>query len=386
MAEQKRDYYEVLGVPKNASDEDIKKAYRKLAKANHPDLNKGDAAAEARFKECSEAYEILSDSDKRQKYDQFGHAGVDPNFGAGGYGGGYGAGFGGFADFDLGSIFSDFFGGGSSSGSTGRRANAPQKGESIRVGVTISFEESAFGCSREISVGRTENCDHCGGSGCKEGTTPEVCKTCNGSGTVRTQRQTIMGVMASTSTCTQCNGTGKIIHQPCEYCRGSGMQRKQRKITVQIPAGIDDGQSISLRGQGGSGKNGGSSGDVIVSVSVHPHELFERDGMSIYSSFHVSMVQAALGSELEVPTLDGKVKYSIPEGTQSGTTFRLRGRGMPNVNNSKNRGDQFVRVVVDIPTKLSDRQKELLRELGDSMNGHSGGASGNNEKKRRKSR
>ena len=363
MSEQKRDYYEVLGVSKNASDDEIKKAYRKLAKENHPDLHPDDKAAEARFKEINEAYSVLSDADKKQKYDQFGHAGVDPNFASSGYGGGYGAGFGGFADFDLGSIFSDFFGGSRNT----RNPNAPSKGENIRTALTISFEDAAFGCTREIDVSRTEKCNTCGGSGCKSGTTAEVCDQCHGAGTVRTQRQTIMGVVSSSTTCPKCKGAGKIIHQPCESCHGSGVQRKQRTISVKIPAGIDDGQAISLRGQGNAGVNNGPAGDIIVNIIVRPHPIFEREGTNIYSSKTISMVQAALGAEVEVPTLDGKVKYTIPEGTQSGTTFRLRGKGIPNVNNPKNRGDHFVKVIVEIPQKLNEKQKNLLRQLGETM-------------------
>ncbi|MGI5971757.1 MAG: molecular chaperone DnaJ [Oscillospiraceae bacterium] len=365
MPEQKRDYYETLGVSRTASDDEIKKAYRKAAKTYHPDLNPGDKAAEARFKEINEAYEVLSDPDKRQKYDQFGHAGVDPNFGAGAGAGGFGGGFGGF-DFDLGSIFSDFFGGGSR---TTTNPNAPARGENIKVHLTISFEEAAFGCKKDIVLNRTEKCETCNGSGCKPGTTAEVCSNCRGSGTVRTQRQTIMGMMSTSTVCSKCHGSGKIIHQPCETCRGSGFQKKQRKISVSIPAGIDDGQAISLRGQGGAGRNGGPAGDVIVSITVRPHELFERSGTSVYSTFSIGIVEASLGAEVEVPTLDGKVKYTVPEGTQSGTTFRLRGKGIPNVDNPRIRGDHFVQIVVQTPENLNERQKELLREFGKSLKG-----------------
>ena len=385
MAEQKRDYYEVLGIKKGASDDEIKKDYRKLAKQYHPDLNPGDKTAEAKFKEANEAYEVLSDPDKKAKYDQFGFAGVDPNYGAaaGGssYGGGFGGGFGGF-DFDLGSIFNDFFGGGSGRSSRAN-PNAPQRGASLRVSLSISFEEAAFGCTREINLTREEKCETCGGSGCKPGTTAEICDQCRGTGTVRTQRQTMMGIVSSTTACPKCHGAGKIIHQPCEKCHGAGLQRSTRKISVNIPAGIDDGQTISLRGQGNAGKNGGPAGDVLVTISVRAHEIFERDGMNIYSAFTINIVQAALGAELEVPTLDGRVKYSIPEGTQSGTTFRLRGKGVPNVNNPKSRGDQYVQIRVEIPTKLTEKQKELLSDFGQTL-GMEGSSTAGSKKRRRK--
>lgn len=356
MADQKRDYYEVLGVPKTAQEADIKKAYRKLAKENHPDLHPGDAAAESRFKEINEAYEVLSDSDKRAKYDQFGHAAFDGGYGAGA------SGFGG-SGFDFGDIFESFFGGGTRSS---RNPNAPRRGENIRTSVTLSFEEAAFGCEREISVSRIERCDTCNGNGCAEGTTPEVCPTCHGSGTVRTQQRTPMGVFSSSAPCSKCGGTGKIIHQPCHSCKGSGSIRKQRKISANIPAGIDDGQTISLRGQGHSGANGGPAGDLLITIRVTQHAFFEREGNSVLYTVPISIVQAALGAELEVPTLDGIVKYNLPEGTQTGTVFRLRGKGIPNLQGS-GRGDQFITVVVQTPKGLNGEQKELLRKLGESF-------------------
>ena len=317
MPEQKRDYYEVLGVSKGASDDEIKKAYRKLAKQYHPDLNPGDKAAEARFKEVNEAYEVLSDKDKRGRYDQFGHAGVDPNFGAGGAGGPFG-GFSGadFGDFDLGDIFGSFFGGGFGGGGGGsRQRNGPQKGDTLRAAVTISFEEAAFGVEKEITLTRSEQCDVCKGSGCAPGTTAEICPDCHGSGTVRIQRGGGAFSFATTAPCQKCGGTGKIIHQPCKTCGGAGSVRKQRKITVNIPAGIDNGQAVSLRGQGGAGKNGGPAGDLIISVTVRPHPQFRRDGTSVYLDQNVSFLQATLGAELELPTIDGKVKWTLPEGT-----------------------------------------------------------------------
>lgn len=358
MAEQKRDYYEVLGVPKGATEEELKKAYRRLAKEYHPDLHPDDKKAEAKFKELNEAYAVLSDSGSRAKYDQFGHAGVDPNFNAGGGWGGF---EGGFADFDLGSIFDSFFGGGAA-----RTRSGPQKGENLRASVTISFEEAAFGCEKEVVIHRSETCEECGGTGCAKGTTAEVCSECHGSGTVRIQRQTPMGVFSTTSTCTKCGGTGKIILQPCKTCRGSGVTRRQRKISVNIPAGIDNGQVISLRGQGGGGKRGGPPGDLLIAVEVRPHAIFRREGTSVFCEAPVTFAQAALGAELEIPTIDGKVKYAVPEGTQSGTVFRLKGKGIPHLG-GKGRGDQFVTVVVEIPRNLTAAQKENLKKFESSL-------------------
>ncbi len=365
MADQKRDYYEVLGVSKGATDDEIKKSYRKLAKQYHPDLNPGDKAAEARFKEVNEAYEILSDKEKRARYDQFGHAGVDPNFNPGG---GFGGGFGGFTDMgdiDLGDLFGSFFGGGFGGGGSSRR-NGPQKGETIRTGVAISFEEAAFGCEKEVTVSRTEQCDVCHGTGCAPGTTPEVCPDCHGSGTVRIQRGGGGFSFATTTTCPKCRGAGKIIHQPCKTCNGAGSVRRQKKLAVTIPAGIDNGQAVSLRGQGGAGKNGGPAGDLLIAVTVRPHPTFRREGTSVYMDQPVSFVQAALGAELEIPTIDGTVKYTMPEGTQSGTTFRLRGKGIPGLN-GRGRGDQYVTVKVQVPTGLSRAQKDALKAFGTTM-------------------
>ena len=365
MPEQKRDYYEVLGVAKSASEDELKKAYRKLAKQYHPDLNPGDKTAEAKFKEINEAYEVLSDKEKRARYDQFGHAGVDPNFGAGGFGGG---GFGGFdmGDIDLGDIFGSFFGGGFGGGGSARRNNGPMKGETMRASVTISFEEAAFGCEKEITLSRTETCEACTGTGCAPGTTAEVCPDCHGSGTVRIQRGGGSFTFATTATCPKCGGTGKIIHSPCKTCNGEGAVRKTRKITVKIPAGIDNGQAISLRGQGGAGRNGGPAGDLLISVTVRPHEFFKREGTSVFLDHPVTFLQATLGAELEIPTIDGKVKWSLPAGTQPGTTFRLRGKGIPSVN-GRGRGDQYVTVNVQVPTELTREQKEALRAYGEAM-------------------
>ena len=368
MAEQKRDYYEVLGVSRSASEDEIKKAYRKLAKKYHPDLNPGNAEAEQKFKEVNEAYEVLSDSNKKARYDQFGFAGVDPNYGAGAGGGG---GFGGFTDFDfgdLGDIFGSFFGGGFG-GSTRSSRSGPQRGESIRVGVTVSFEEAAFGCEKEVTVDRVDQCPTCKGSGCEPGTTPEVCTQCGGSGQVQQRRQTPMGVFATTTTCPKCGGRGKIIHSPCKDCGGTGQQRKRRTIQVNIPAGIDNGQTISLRGQGSAGRNGGPAGDLLITVTVRPHPLFRREGNDVLCEAPITFTQAVLGGEMEIPTIDGKVKYDIPEGTQTGTTFRLRGKGIPNLN-GRGRGDQYVTVYIETPRNLNREQKEALKKFSQSLGEH----------------
>ena len=374
----KRDYYEVLGLQKGAGEDEIKKAYRRLAKENHPDMNPGDKGAEARFKEIGEAYEVLSDPEKRSRYDQFGFAGVDPNFAASQGAGGFGGGFGGFGDFDvdIGDIFSSFFGGGATRGGA-RTANAARRGENIRVQTELTFEEAAFGCTKEIPVSRIENCPECGGTGCEKGTTPEVCKRCSGTGTVRSQVRTAFGVMSSSSPCPDCGGAGKIIHSPCPKCKGKGAVRKNTTAKVEFPAGIDDGQTLSVHGIGHRGVNGGPAGDLLVTVSVLPHSQFERDGFDVYYDMPITITQAALGDSVEVPTLDGKVKYTIPDGTQTGTVFRLRGKGIPRLHSS-GRGDQFVKVTVQTPMNLTGEQKELLRKLGETFGeeGRKGGILG----------
>ena len=364
--ENKRDYYEVLGVEKGAAEDEIKKAYRKLAAKYHPDVNH-EADAEAKFKEINEAYEVLSDADKRSRYDQFGFAGVDPNFGAGAAGGDPFGGFGGFSGFGgFGDIFSDLFGGGGSRSSGG--ANRAQRGENVVVKVDVTFEEAAFGCKKEVNVSKVETCDQCGGSGAAEGTQPETCPQCHGSGQVRTT-QSFMGMtMQSTSACPTCGGRGKIIKTPCQRCKGKGRIKRSRTLSVDIPAGIDNGQSVRVREQGNAGSNGGPNGDLMVAVAIKPHELFTRDGANVYCEMPISFAQAAIGGELEVPTLDGKVRYSVPEGTQTGTTFRLRGKGIPYVG-YKNRGDQYVTVVVETPTKLNKEQKELLKKFEEATAG-----------------
>ena len=369
MAEQ-RDLYEVLGLQKGASDDEIKKAYRKLAKKYHPDLNPGDKEAEKKMKEVNGAYEVLSDAEKKARYDQYGFAGIDPNY-AGGAGGG---GFGGFQDFDLGDIFGSMFGGGFGGQQT--RQNGPRKGENLRITLQLTFEEAVFGCEKSVSVTRNESCKDCGGTGAKKGTSPETCPVCRGSGQVQSTQRTPFGVFSSSSPCQNCKGTGKIIKEPCPSCKGEGRVRKTRTIRVKIPAGIDDGQTISLRGEGNGGARGGPAGDLYVTVYVKEHKMFKRDGQDIILEMPISFAQAALGATLTVPTVDGKVQYDLPEGTQTGTVFRLRGSGVPSVN-GRGRGDQYVKVNVEIPRNLNHEQKELLRKFdeatGDSCYSERGG-------------
>ena len=362
----KRDYYEVLGVSKTATDDELKKAYRKLAKQYHPDLHPGDKEAEAKFKEINEAYEILSDADKRAKYDQYGFAAFDPNSGFGGFDGG----FGGFDDLGdiLGSIFGGGFGGfgGGFGGGGQRRNNGPRKGENVRVNLTLDFEEAVFGCKKEIPVNMVETCPDCKGTGCAEGTHPETCPDCGGRGTVVRTQRTAMGMMQSTSQCPRCNGRGQVIHTPCPTCKGNGRIRKKKTVSVNIPAGIDNGQTVSLRGLGNEGVNGGAPGDLLVTVTVRAHALFARDGSSILLVLPISYAQAVLGAEVTVPTLTGKVKLTIPEGTDTGATFRLKGKGVPFLRGNGS-GDQFVTVNIETPKKLNDTQKEALRKFAEAM-------------------
>ncbi len=361
MAENKRDYYEVLGVQKSASAEDIKKAYRKLAMKYHPDRNPDSKEAEEKFKEAAEAYEVLSDDERRSKYDQFGFAGVDPNFGAG-QGGGFG-GFGGFGDFgDFGDIFGSFFGGGASRAN----ANTPRRGENIGGRLDLTFEEAAFGCEKEISVPRIENCTACSGTGSADGAV-ETCSMCRGSGQIRTTQNFMGMAMQSTSTCPQCNGRGKITKNPCSTCKGKGKVRRTQKIKVKVPAGVDHGQSVRVRGEGNVGSNGGPSGDLMVEIYIKNHRIFTRSNYTVLCEVPISFTQAALGAEIQVPTLDGKVPFEIPEGTQTGTVFSLSGKGIPYVNNPRRRGDQRFTVVVETPTKLTKEQKELLRQLDGTL-------------------
>lgn len=358
MAE-KRDYYEILGIDKGADDGAIKKAYRVLAKKYHPDMNPGDQEAEAKFKEIGEAYAVLSDPQKKAQYDQFGHAAFEQGGGgADGFGG-----FGGFGDFsDLGDIFGSFFGGGFGGSSSARR-NAPQRGEDVGASVTITFEEAAFGVKKDVSYHRVQRCPDCSGSGAEKGTSAETCSACGGSGQRRVMQR--MGGMQfqSTVTCESCRGKGKIIKNPCSNCRGTGYIRVTKKLEVSIPAGIDDGERIALRAQGCDGRNGGPTGDLIITVRVKRHSVFARDGYQIYCEVPVTISEATLGAEITVPTLEGNVTYTIPEGTQHGTQFTLKGKGIPYVNSSGRRGDLIFAVNVEIPKGLSEKQKELLRQF-----------------------
>ena len=371
MAE-KRDYYEVLGIGKNATDAEIKSAYRKLAKKYHPDLNPGDKEAEDKFKEVNEANDVLSDPQKRQRYDQFGFAGVDPNYAAanGGGAGGFGGGFGGV---DLGDIFGDIFGGGFGGGFSGfgggsstRTANAPRKGHDIQASVILTFEEAAHGCSKKITINRQDTCPDCGGTGAAKGTSPETCPDCGGRGYVVTQQRTPFGVMQSQQPCSHCGGRGTIIRNPCKTCRGTGKTAARKSLEINIPAGIDDDQNIALRGQGDAGSNGGPAGDVIVHVTVKADPMFERDGYDVTIHVPITFSQAVLGDDVEVPTVDGRIVQHIPEGTQSGTKFRLRGQGIQYLN-GRGRGDQYVIVDVEIPKKVTRAQREALKAFEDSM-------------------
>jgi molecular chaperone DnaJ len=367
MAENKRDYYEVLGVEKGASAEEIKKAYRKSAMKYHPDRNPGDKEAEEKFKELGEAYEVLSNDDKRTRYDQFGFAGVDPNYGAG-QGNPYGGGFGGFGDFgDLGDIFGSFFGGG---GSHRANANAPRRGENVGVRLDLTFEEAAFGCEKDVNVTRIENCAVCNGTGSSDGVV-ETCATCRGAGQVKTV-QNFMGMqMQSTSVCPTCNGQGKVIKNPCATCRGKGKVRRTQKIRVKVPAGVDKGQSVRVRNEGCVGVNGGPNGDVLAEVYIKRHPIFQRNGMDVYCEVPISFTQAALGGEIQVPTLDGKITFEIPEGTQTGKEFSMADRGIPDVGNPKRRGRHRFTVVVETPTKLTKEQRELLQKLDETLDNKS---------------
>ena len=359
MADNKRDYYEILGVEKGASDDELKRAYRKLAKQYHPDMNPGDAEAELKFKEANEAYEVLSDPEKREKYDRYGHAAFDPSMGGGAGFGGFG-GFGG--GFDFGDIFSSIFGGGSSRS----RSNAID-GDDINVRVTISFEEAVFGCKKEISFARIEGCSECGSTGAAKGTKPETCTTCNGTGSVRVKQNMGFGFMESQRACNNCRGTGKIVKTPCKNCNGKGFVKINKKIEVSIPAGIDSEQRIILRGQGSAGRNGGANGDLCILVRVLPHNIFERDGDNLYCEVPISFAEAALGAEIDIPIIGGKTeKFTIPEGTQTDTSFTLKGKGVANVN-SKRRGDLIITVNVETPKNLTSKQKELLSAFAASL-------------------
>lgn len=373
MAEQKRDYYEVLGVNKNATNDEIKKAFRKAAKQYHPDLNKDDPTAAEKFKECNEAYSVLSDADKRRKYDQFGFAGVDPSYAAG-QGGGYGGGGFGFeGDIDLGDIFSSFFGGGFGGGS--RNPNAPQRGRDIQTTINISFEEAAKGCKKSVEVSKVEDCSQCHGTGAAEGTSPKTCSQCGGSGYITVQQGSGFFQVNTTRPCPSCNGSGKIIEKPCSKCGGRGKVRKKSKIDITIPAGIDNGQVVTARGLGDAGLNGGPAGDLRVGVSVSAHKDFVRDGYDIHYEKHISIVEACLGVKVRIPTLDGDVEYHVPAGTQPNEVFRLKGKGIQRLN-SIAKGDLFVHIVVDIPRELTNEQKNLLKQFDKSYVPNTSGKEG----------
>ena len=358
----KRDFYEVLGVQKGASEDEIKKAYRKMAKQYHPDLHPGDAEAEAKFKEVGEAYEVLSDPQKKARYDQYGHAGVDPNFGAGA--GGWG---GADVDFgDIGDIFSSIFGGGFGGGG-GRRQNpnAPRRGTDAGVTVVLSFDEAAKGCKKKIPVTRITTCGECGGSGAKKGTSPATCPECGGMGQVTRQQRTPFGVMQTQTACPRCQGRGRVIETPCPSCGGQGRVRQTEQVGINIPAGIDDGQVLNIPGKGNAGTNGGPAGDLQVQVSVRPHPLFERDGYDIWYELPITYAQACLGAELDVPTLDGHITHTIREGTQPGDVLRVRGKGIPYLN-GRGTGDLLLKIVVEVPKNLSGEQKKLLQKFEES--------------------
>ena len=355
----KRDYYEVLGVQKGASEDEIKKAYRRCAKQYHPDLHPDDKDCEEKFKEVNEAYEVLSDADKRARYDQFGHAGVDPNYGAGAGGG---SPFG--VDMDFGDIFSSIFGGGFG----GRRANpnAPTRGTDVDISVSISFEESAKGATKKVSYTSVDTCEDCHGTGAAAGSHPKTCSACRGTGRVTISQRSPFGVVQTQRACDACHGRGKIVDSPCHKCNGSGRRKKPHTVDVNIPAGIKDSQILNVSGHGNAGANGGPKGDLHVYINVRPHELFERRGDDVWCDLPITFAQAALGAEVVVPTLDGKVKYQIHEGTQPGDVFKLKGKGIPHLN-GRGRGDQYVRMNIEIPRNLTSKQKKSVSEFDNAL-------------------
>lgn len=377
MAE-KRDYYEVLGVQKTASDDEIKSAFRQAAKKYHPDLHPDDKEAEAKFKEVNEAYEVLSNPDKRQKYDQFGHAAFDPTAGAGSYSSWSGFGGGGTSPFSgFGDIFSDLFGGGASARSSS--AYGPVRGENLRQSITLTFEEAAFGCEKELQYRREENCSVCGGTGAAKGTKPQTCSACGGTGQIRRQQSTILGVMQTTVPCSACGGTGQIIKDPCTSCGGKGRVKNIVKRSIRIPAGIDDGQTIRISGGGDDGFRGGSHGDMMVTIRVKAHKHFLRDGADIHQSITIPVTTAILGGKVQIPTLEKDVELTIPEGTQSQKTFRMKGLGIKKLN-SNEKGDMYINVTVEIPKKLTEKQREIVKRLAEEMGDD--GADRNKKKKK----
>ena len=360
----KKDYYEVLGVSKNATDDEIKSAFRKLAKKYHPDTNPGDKDAEAKFKEASEAYAVLSDPDKRRQYDQFGHSAFEN--GAGGAGGFD------FSGMDMGDIFGDIFGDFFGGGARRRDPNAPTRGANIRAQVRITLEEACFGVEKELELTLKDECQTCHGTGAKPGTSPETCATCGGKGQVVTSQKSLFGMVQNVSTCPHCHGTGKVVKDKCTDCHGTGYIASKKKIQVSIPAGIDHGQSVRIRGKGEPGTNGGARGDLLVEVYVQPHEEFERHDYDLYSEVKISYPKAVLGGEVTVKTIDGEVACTIKPGTQTGTRMRLRGKGVPSLRNKKLRGNHYVDFVVDVPTSVTKEQKKLLQQLEETFDGKSG--------------
>ena len=360
MADSKRDYYEVLGVSKSATDDELKKAYRQQAKKYHPDLNPGDATAEAKFKEVNEAYAVLSDSQKRAQYDRFGHQAVDGSGGFGGGGGYYSA-----QDIDLGDIFSSFFGGGF--GRSSRQRNGPQRGANLKYGMSLSFMEAAFGCERDITISKEDLCSACNGSGAQPGTTPQTCPSCKGAGRVQQQTQTLFGMTMVTKSCPTCSGRGTVIKTPCSACSGKGRKKTKKTLHIKVPAGVDTGDLYPIRGEGEPGTNGGGYGDLYVEFRVNKHEVFARNGMNTSCDVPISMTQAALGGEIDIPTIDGTVKYTLKEGTQPGDTYTINGKGIPNKTNPSMRGAHTVRFVIEVPTRLNDQQKAKLREFESTL-------------------
>ena len=377
MAESKRDYYEVLGVSRQASDSEIKSAYRKLAKKYHPDINPGDKEAEVKFKEASEAYAVLSDADKKRQYDQFGHAAFEGGAGGGGFD---------FSGMDMGDIFGDIFGDFFGGGRSRAQSNGPMKGQNVRTTVRITFEEACFGIDKEIDITLKEECSNCHGTGAKPGTSPETCSKCGGKGQVVFTQQSLFGVVRNVQSCPDCRGTGKIIKSKCTDCSGTGYVSKRKKISVSIPAGIDNGQCVRIRDKGEPGVNGGSRGDLLVEVLVSRHPLFQRQDRDIYSTAPVTFVQAALGGDVHIKTIDGEVIYNVKPGTQTDTRVRLRNKGVPSLSNKQVRGDHYVTLVVQVPTQLTQEQKDILLQFDKAVNGESQADETEDEKPKGKSK
>ena len=376
MAEQKRDYYEDLGIDKHADDAAIKKAYRQLAKKYHPDMNPGNQEAEKKFKEASEAYAVLSDPDKRRQYDQFGHAAFEGGAGGGGFGGFD------FTGADMGDIFGDIFGDLFGGGRSRRANNGPMQGANLRAQIRVTFEEAVFGCDKEIELTLKDECGKCNGTGAKPGTSPITCTKCGGKGQVVYTQQSLFGMVQNVRTCPDCNGTGKVIKEKCPDCYGTGYISNKKKIAVTVPAGIDNGQSIRIRGKGEPGVNGGPRGDLLVEVLVSRHPIFQRQDTNIYSTAPISFVTAALGGTVRIKTVDGEVEYDVKAGTQTDTRVRLKGKGVPSLRNKNVRGDHYVTLVVQVPTDLSKDAKEALRAYDDAVNGIAPSGKGGKAKKR----